>query len=186
MQILDILFIAALIFFVFTGARRGFIGEVFRLAGMAAGFIVAFMYFEDLGKVFKLNPPYAAGALAFTIIFLAVLLAVIVLGMVLKKAVHLTPLGGVDSIFGGIVGGAKTVLIFWVICLSLAALPQSKSAGRARRSFVFQSYTKLPLSIKLAGIMKARERFKKEAALPAPRKPDGKNGASATRPAKIK
>jgi uncharacterized membrane protein required for colicin V production len=174
MHILDILFIAAAAFFVFTGARRGLIGEIFRLAGLAAGFIVAFIYFQELGKHFHFNPQYAANAAAFTVIFLAVLLAVIGTGQLLKKAVHLTPLGWVDSIFGGAIGGCKTVLIFWVICLSCAALPPTKFVSEARRSFVFQTYKRLPPSMKLPGLMKTRTRLIKGGALAVPQKQAGK------------
>jgi uncharacterized membrane protein required for colicin V production len=176
MHIIDILFLAAAGFFIFTGTRRGLIGEVFRLAGLAAGFAVAFLYYKELAGIFRFNPPHAAGALAFTVIFLAVLLAVIATGQLLKKAVHLTPLGWVDSVFGGAIGGAKAVLIFWVICLSLSSFPQSKFAGGVHHSIVFQTYKKLPPAVKLSGLMKKRARFKKE----APQKPKGNADTSIT------
>jgi uncharacterized membrane protein required for colicin V production len=178
MQILDILFIAAAAFFVFTGSRRGLIGEVFRLAGLAAGFIAAFLYFQKLGNLFGFSQPQVANAIAFTIIFLAVLLAVICTGMLLKKAIHLTPLGWVDSLFGGVIGGAKAVLIFWVICLSCAALPPTKFISGARRSIVFQIYKKLPPTAKLAGLIKTRARFIKDNGHAVQQKPKGKSDMS--------
>jgi uncharacterized membrane protein required for colicin V production len=179
MHILDIIFIVAAAFFIFTGTRRGLIGEVFRLAGLAAGFVVAFVYFQELGKSFRFSPQYAANAVAFTVIFLAVLLAVIGTGLLLKKAVHLTPLGWVDSIFGGAIGGAKTVLIFWVICLSCAALPPTKFVSNARRSFVFQTYKRLPSAMKLPGLIKARARLMKDRSHAVPQMQTGKKDTAA-------
>ena len=99
--------------------------------------------------------------------------------MLLKKAVHLTPLGWVDSVFGGAIGGVKTVMIFWVICLTVASLPQSKYTGGARRSFVYRTYEELPRTVKLSGLMKTRARFKKAPVRPAaPGKPHVINGTA--------
>jgi uncharacterized membrane protein required for colicin V production len=176
MQILDILFIIAAAFFIFTGTQRGLIGEVFRLAGLAAGFAVAFLYYKELAVIFRFNPPPAAGALAFTIIFLAVLCAVIAAGFLLKKCIHVTPLGRVDSVFGGAIGGAKAVLIFWVICLSLASLPPTKFVRSQHGSFVYRTYQKLPPAVKFSGLMKSRARLKKD----APQKTKGTAGTSTT------
>ncbi|MBN2188732.1 MAG: CvpA family protein [Chitinispirillaceae bacterium] len=174
MQILDILFIVAAAYFIFTGTQRGLIGEIFRLAGLVAGFATAFLYYKELSGVFRFNPPAAAGALAFAIIFLAVLCAAIVAGFLLKKFIHLTPLGRVDSVFGGAVGGAKAVLIFWVICLSFASLPPTKFVRSQHGSFVYRTYKKLPPAVKLSGLMKTRARFKKD----TPQKTKGTAGTS--------
>ena len=180
MHILDILFLIAAAFFIVTGTRRGLIGEVFRLAALAAGFVVAFLYFQELAKFLRFNQPYAANALSFTIIFLAVLLAVIGSGLLLKKAIHLTPLGWVDSFFGGVLGGAKAVFIFWVVCLSCASLPPTKFARGLHGSFIFQMYKKLPPAAKLPALVKMRARFKKDSSPAVPQKPKGKNDTSTT------
>jgi uncharacterized membrane protein required for colicin V production len=162
MHILDILFIAAAGFFIFTGTRRGLIGEVFRLAGLAGGFVVAFLYFKELGQLIRFNPPHVANAAAFTIIFIVAFLAIIAAGRLLKKCVHLTPLGWIDAVFGGIIGGAKSVLVFWVICLSAVSLPPTKFVRDMHQSFVFKTYKKLPPAAKLSGLMKIRAQFKND------------------------
>jgi len=180
MHTLDILFIIAAVFFIFTGTRRGLIGEVFRLAALAAGFIAAFLYYPELAKFFRFSQPYAANAAAFTLIFLAVLLAIIGIGLLLKKAIHCSPLGWVDSLFGGAIGGAKTVLIFWVVCLSCASLPPTKFARGLHDSFVFQKYKKLPPAAKLPSLIKMRARFKKDSFAAVPQKQKGKSDTSTT------
>jgi|WetSurMetagenome_2_1015567.scaffolds.fasta_scaffold253077_2 uncharacterized membrane protein required for colicin V production len=180
MHTLDILFIIAAAFFIFTGTRRGLIGEVFRLAAMVAGFIAAFLYYQELSKFFRFTQPFAANAIAFTLIFLAVLLAIICMGLLLKKAVHCTPLGWVDSLFGGAIGGAKAVLIFWVVCLSCASLPPTKFARGLHGSFVFQTYKKLPPAAKLPALLKMRARLKKDSTDAVPQKQKGKSDTSTT------
>ena len=178
MHTLDILFIIAAAFFIYTGTRRGLIGEIFRLAALAAGFIAAFLYYPELSKFFRFSQPYAANAAAFTLIFLAVFLAIIGFGLLLKKAIHLTPLGWVDSLFGGAIGGAKTVLVFWVICLSCASLPPTKFASGLHGSFVFQTYKKLPPAVKLPALVKMRAQLKKDVIPAMPQKPKGKSDTS--------
>jgi uncharacterized membrane protein required for colicin V production len=161
MHTLDIFFIIASVFFIVVGIRRGLIGELFRLIALIAAFFVAFLYYPELAKLCRFNPPYLAGSLSFTIIFILTALAIIGIGWLLKKIVHLTPLGWADYFFGGAIGLAKAVLIFWVICLSLASFPPSKFILGLHRSFVFQTYKKLPPAIKLAGVTKIRALFKK-------------------------
>jgi membrane protein required for colicin V production len=180
MHTLDILFIIAAAFFIFTGTRRGLIGEVFRLAALIAGFFAAFLYYPELSKFFRFSQPYAANAMAFTLIFLAVILAIIGSGLLLKKAIHCTPLGWVDSLFGGAIGGLKTVLIFWVICLSCASLPPTKFARGLHDSFIFQTYKKLPPAAKLPSLVKMRSQFKNDRFPAVPQKPKGKNDTSTT------
>lgn len=164
MQILDILFIIASVFFVFVGIRRGLIGELFRLAALVTGFFIAFLYYQNIAGIvgfFKVHPAYLRNAIAFTLIFLIVVLAVIGIGWLLKKIIHLTPLGWADSVVGGVLGLAKAVLIVWVICLSVSTFPQNRFVLNQRRSLVFETYNKLPPGMKLSGITGARTLFKK-------------------------
>ena len=174
MQILDILFIIAAVFFVAVGIRRGLIGELFRLAALVSGFFIAFLYYQDFAGItgfFKVHPAYLRNAIAFSLIFLIVVLAVIGTGWLLKKIIHLTPLGWADSVFGGVLGLAKAVLIVWVICLSLSSFPQNRFVLNQRRSLVFETYKKLPPGMKLSGITGARNLFKKNTNTTMPQNP---------------
>lgn len=170
MHTLDILFIIAGAFFIFVGVRRGLIGELFRLVALIVGFFVAFLYYPDMAKFCRFNPPYLANAVTFTLIFLIVFLAIIGTGWLLKKIVHLTPLGWVDSFFGGAIGLAKAVFIFWVICLSCASFPLGKFTREVRHSIVFQMYDKLPPRMKLSGVSNLRALFKKNIVPDMPQK----------------
>lgn len=162
MQILDLLFVIAAAFFVVVGVRRGLIGETFRLAAIIAGFFVAFLYYPELGRVVRFHPTYISNGLAFAIIFVCVALAVIGAGWVVKKIIHLTPLGWVDYIFGGALGFIKTALIFWIVCLSISAFPANRTKSGMTRSVVFKTYQKLPHGIKLDGVTSVRKALKKD------------------------
>ena len=181
MHILDILFIIAAAFFVFVGIRRGLIGEFFRLVALVVGFFVAFLYYQEMAKPWSIHPAYLKNVMAFTLIFLIVVCAVIGTGWLLKKIIHLTPLGWADSVFGGAIGGAKAVLIFWVICLSCASFPPTKYVLNLQRSIVFKTYKKLPPGMKFAGITKLRALFKKSVdqnTAPKLKKPERKTDTS--------
>ena len=161
MHTLDIFFIIAAVFFLIVGIRRGLIGELFRLVALVAGFFVAFLYYPEIAKLCHFKPPSLTNALAFTLIFIVTALIIIGIGWLLKKIVHLTPLGWADYIFGGVLGLAKAVFIFWVICLSLASFPPNKFIMGLNRSVVFQTYKKLPPAIKAPGIDNMRALFRK-------------------------
>jgi membrane protein required for colicin V production len=170
MHTLDILFIVAAAFFIYTGVRRGLIGELFRLVALAAGFCVAFMFYPDLADKIHFNPRYLSGAVAFLLLYLAAALSILGLGWLLKKAVHLTPLGWADYLFGGTIGLLKAAIIFWVVCLSLSSFPASASRLHANRSLVYKTYKQLPGTMKLADMMKLRNSLKKEVDHDVPRK----------------
>jgi uncharacterized membrane protein required for colicin V production len=55
MHTLDIFFCIAAVFFIVVGVRRGLIGELFRLLALVFGFIVAFLYYPDLARLFRIS-----------------------------------------------------------------------------------------------------------------------------------
>jgi membrane protein required for colicin V production len=163
MQTLDVIFIIAAAFFVFIGVRRGFIGELFRIVALIAGFFVSFLYYREIAAHLHFASPVAVSAIAFVVLFLAVAIAVITVGWLIKKVVHLTPLGWVDGILGGAIGLTKTILIFWIVCLSVAAFPGGRPKFDAKKSIVYRTYTKLPRAMKLEGLSSLRDRIRKKA-----------------------
>src|SRR5664279_672487 len=114
MHTIDILFFIACLFFIITGIRRGLIGEIFRLLALVAGFCAAFLFYAEIARYISFGKPYFPNALAFIVIFLIAALSIIGIGWIIKKIIHLTPLGWADYLFGGILGLAKATFIFWV------------------------------------------------------------------------
>jgi uncharacterized membrane protein required for colicin V production len=169
MHTLDIFFCIATLFFVVIGIRRGLIGELFRLFALIAGFIVAFFYYPDLSRILNIKNTTIATPLCFSMLYLATALAVIGAGWLIRKVVHLTPLGWFDYLFGGAIGFAKVAIIFWVVCLSCSTFPLAIKRMHLDRSFVFTAYTKLPKSLKFDGIAKFRDSLKKNGNAEIPR-----------------
>jgi membrane protein required for colicin V production len=161
MHTIDILFLIACIFLIIIGIRRGLVGEVFRLLALAAGFCAAFLYYPEAAAYLHFGNRYFCNALAFIVIFLAAALIIIGIGWVIKKIIHLTPLGWIDYFFGGVIGLVKAMFIFWVICLSFASFPATVNKMKVNNSFVFATYNKLPPALKLDAILQFRNSMKK-------------------------
>jgi uncharacterized membrane protein required for colicin V production len=161
MHTLDIFFLIGAAFFVFVGIRRGLVGEIFRLAAIIAGFFAGFLYYPDLAAVLNIASPYLSTAVSFSIIYIAVFMLVLGAGWIVRKIVHLTPLGWFDYLFGGIIGLAKTAIIFWIICLSFATFPASMKKFHFKHSLVYKAYTALPAMMKIDRMIEVRNSLRK-------------------------
>jgi uncharacterized membrane protein required for colicin V production len=168
MHTIDIIFILACVFFLIIGIRRGLVGEVFRLLALIAGFCAAFLLYSDVTAFFHFSNRYFSNALAFILVFLIAAVVIIGIGWVVKKIIHLTPLGWVDYFFGGAIGLFKAVFIFWVICLSFASFPATMKKMNVNRSHVFTMYKKLPCALKLDAMLRIRDSMKKGVGLDIP------------------
>lgn len=168
MHTIDILFLITSIFFIIIGIRRGLVGEVFRLLALIAGFCAAFLFYTEAAACIPFGKPYIANALAFIIIFLIAAVIIIGIGWVIKKIIHLTPLGWVDQLFGGAIGLVKAMFIFWVVCLSFASFPATVKKMKVNKSIIFSTYKKIPLALKLDAMLQVRDSIKKGMGLNIP------------------
>ncbi|MBN1130840.1 MAG: CvpA family protein [Chitinispirillaceae bacterium] len=161
MHTLDILFCISAVFFIVVGIRRGLIGELFRLMAIIAGFLAAFLYYPDLAGILKISSPHVSTALSFSIIYALVFLLVIGAGWLLRRAVHLTPLGWFDYVFGGFIGLVKTAIIFWIVCLSFSTFPVTVKRMHLHRSAVYKTYNVLPAALTMDLMLKKRDEIRK-------------------------
>jgi len=106
---------------ILVGAIRGFIKEAFSLAVWAAAFLVAFQYSGTLALQLEshIELPSARTALAFSGLFLLVLLIGGLLTFLIGKLVEKTGLSGTDRLLGGVFGGVRGLVL--VIALMLVA-----------------------------------------------------------------
>ena len=117
MAAFDILLLIPLVVGAVRGFRRGLVLEVASLLAFGLGAVGALALLSDaiplvrhyVGEAFGLLP-----LVAFLLVFVAVGWGVHLLGSLVKKAVHLTPLGVLDNLGGGAAGVLK-----WVLGLSL-------------------------------------------------------------------
>ena len=93
MNWLDIVIIIGLIISVIIGNPAGLIKILFTLAGGIIGVVLAGRYSDDLAtKITFISDPGLAGIVAFVIIILATLIVAMIVGLIVKKIVHILPL----------------------------------------------------------------------------------------------
>ncbi len=150
MHFIDIVAAVAVAAFVGIGIKRGFIGEVFRLAAVLLGFAAAlFLYGTVYRKLaFVAMPPTAKTALSFLLVYVAVALSVLAAGWLVRKIVHLTLLGWLDRLLGGLVGLAKALILVWILVLCVAVFPISRIHTSVSESFTFKVITAVPFRLK--------------------------------------
>ena len=116
MNTFDIIVIIVVSFCLIRGAFRGLIGEVSGIIGVVAGFYGAYTYYPMLAVYAKqwIDSASVINLLSFFVLFCAILLAVGLVAMLIRKLLRLVFLGWVDRVFGLLFGAAKGVLIMTV------------------------------------------------------------------------
>ncbi len=125
---LDYALIAVVGISALVGIWRGLVREVFALAGWIAAIAVAMLF---AGEAAELIPsgfatPLVRTVIAFSVLFLVILMAVSIAGLLFTKAVRAVGLGLADRTLGGVFGFARGALILLVLALAagLTALPK--------------------------------------------------------------
>lgn len=106
---------------ILVGLIRGFVKEAFSLAVWAAAFLVAFQYSGALALQLEshIELPSARTALAFSGLFLGMLLIGGLLTFLVGELVAKTGLSGTDRLLGGVFGSIRGLVL--VIALMLVA-----------------------------------------------------------------
>lgn len=122
---MDIALTVLLLIGAIGGYREGFLMELFSLAALILGILGAFKLMGYaivlLADQFNINEtilPYVA----FALVFIAILIAVRLLGKLIKISIDKTFLGRVDQIAGAALGTIKAVFIISVALWILNAL----------------------------------------------------------------
>ncbi|SIN69659.1 CvpA family protein [Halodesulfovibrio marinisediminis] len=116
MNYLDLLFIVIAGFFCIRGFFRGLILEVTSIAGVVGGFILANNYYEQLAiHLESLIDPKWANVASYALIFIGVLVVAALISALLRKLIGATGAALLDYTLGGVLGGAKGVLLCCII-----------------------------------------------------------------------
>ena len=112
--------------FVLRGIWLGLLKQVTGLVGLYAGYIIAGQYHDRvtpfLLQISK-NPKVIFFA-SYIVVFLATYIAVLLVGRVIAFMMKLTFTGWLDKILGGVLGGAKALLLLVMLHMVLKmALP---------------------------------------------------------------
>ncbi len=136
MNILDIIIIAAVIFFLIRGIFRGIVREIGSLAGVVLGIWLANAYHPTLAVLLKafIPPGKYLPLIAFAVIFLVVLVLCNLLGWFFKKLFQKIFLGWVDRILGACLALLKgIVLSYLIIVLVTFLVPRDSSLIKQSR-----------------------------------------------------
>ncbi|MGB7568702.1 MAG: CvpA family protein [Chitinivibrionales bacterium] len=142
MQTFDIIFGIFVLVLVILGIKRGFIEEIMRLIAVIAGFVGALVFYRQfIPKIAFLKFPHEMAAVAsFLIIFLGAVIAIVLLGKIIKKVMRLTMLGFADRLGGACFGFMKAVFIGWIFVIAASSLPLGGFAGKLRKSKTYSFF----------------------------------------------
>lgn len=123
MVLFDWLIVVVLLVSVLTAAKNGFFLEVFSLAGILIGLVLASWNYQRLLPWFTgwIHSLAAAETLSFLLIALGVMILAGLLGRVIRWSVHSIGLGWADRLLGAIFGGIKGFVLVTIAVLVMAA-----------------------------------------------------------------
>lgn len=98
------------------GIIIGLIRGIFDIVGIILGYILAISYSATI-KIPKF--------LAFLLIFVIVAVVISILGRIISKLIHITPLGLMDRLFGGLLGFLKGLIICFVFLIIILLLQKA-------------------------------------------------------------
>lgn len=104
----DIVIIIIVIGLMIHGIATGLIRSVFDIAGIIFGYIFAVSY-SATTRIPQI--------LAFLIIFVVVLVSFSIVGRIISKIIHITPLGFIDRILGAALGLMKGLVMCFIFLL---------------------------------------------------------------------
>ena len=153
---LDILLLLPLGVGIVKGYRRGLVLEVVSLLAFVLGVVGGLSLLSAaipvvrsyLGELYGMLP-----LVSFLLVLAAIMWGVHLLGGLLKKAVHLTPLGVLDNLLGAVAGALKWLLglslvLYGTALAGLPLLPASLRAGSVVLPWVQKA---TPLALHLTG-----------------------------------
>ncbi len=135
MALIDWLIVVVLLVSVLSAAKNGFFLEVFSLAGVVTGLLLASWNYQRLlpwiGR--WVHTLAVAEALSFLLIALGVILLAGLLGRVIRWSVHSIGLGWADRFVGAVFGLVKGCALVTLAVLVVAAfLPQATWIQQSR------------------------------------------------------
>ena len=128
MNILDIIILICLIPALIQGLIKGFISQAIALISLIAG---AWASSRFAGVVCEWLSQYLSGSeqivriAAFALIFIAVILALSLIGKLLDKIIQIIMLGWLNKLLGGVFAIAKWILIMSLIVVAFNSINQS-------------------------------------------------------------
>lgn len=124
MNAIDLIVCLVLALAVWNGWRKGFVLQVFSLAGLVAGIWLAVRFGAAVGAWLRLDDTIAAAG-GFVVVLLAVMLLVAVAGRLVRKIFHFVGFGILDVVLGIAVSVLKYLLLLSVLLSAFDALNEN-------------------------------------------------------------
>lgn len=119
-HLLDIFFLLLGCYFIIRGAFRGFVGEILSFGGLIVSVYIGVRHSETLGGLLGSAAGLSkevAQVLAVVLVWIVISLLFGVLRRVLKRILDFASLGGIDRIFGVLIGFLKTVIVVYMVII---------------------------------------------------------------------
>jgi membrane protein required for colicin V production len=129
MSIADWIILGFLALSVIGAAMEGFFHEVFKLAGLVVGYILAAWQYRRLADWFAphLKSPWLGEIAGFLIIFFAVLIIAGFAGRIARWAMKKAGLTAIDRALGAVLGLLRGVLVVAIVLTAVAAFASTAS-----------------------------------------------------------
>jgi uncharacterized membrane protein required for colicin V production len=141
---------------VIIGIKRGFIQEMFRCIAVAGGFVGALLLYKTAYTklVFLKTPHEIKTVVAFVAVYLGLLLGLLLIGWFLKKMIHLSMLGWIDRIWGGVFGLVKAGIIVWICVLLIAIGLPAEMRKSMNKSKTYTALSRIPVRLAIPTTLK--------------------------------
>jgi membrane protein required for colicin V production len=155
----DIVALVVLLIFLFWGMKDGLIEGIFQLLAAVGGFAGAFYGYKTVYDAISFLgfSPHNLTVISFVIAFFVFLFAILIIGWFVKKVIHLTPIGWIDRLLGGLFGFLKASILIWIFTLSVLLLPQSHLKSRFTESFTYHFFMKFPLRMHIPSLKEIKK-----------------------------
>ena len=141
-NLIDLIILIPVMFFAWSGYRKGLIIEASTLIALILGLYFA-IYFSDiaggfLNKTFEIDQKYM-GALSFVVNFIVVVFGVIAIGKALEKIVDVLLLGFLNKLGGAVFGMLKGALFISILIFAFSYFDLEKNvfSAEARQQSLF-------------------------------------------------
>lgn len=123
MNLADFCILLVVLVSVVQAVISGFFQEVFGLAGLVFGYLIAAWKYERLADYFALyiTKRWIAEDAAFLVIFLGIMLLAGILGKLIHRIVKKAGLSGIDRFLGGLLGFVRGCLMVAIVLVSITA-----------------------------------------------------------------
>lgn len=128
MTVLDIGVIVVAAFFIVRGVWIGFVRQLAFLLALFLGYAAAGTYYPSWAQhLSQISNPQLRFVVTYGLLFFTTYVVIMLLGLGLKKVMHISFLGWFDRLMGGVFGMIKAVFLTTLLFMALTGIVTSDS-----------------------------------------------------------